>query len=150
MLSARLPIVLLSIGSLFSGAGLVFAEPVWTRIDNRDELRTLVAGRFLLMSTTRTLFHREDGKMIEYFAESDSYTVRKWTLDEDGKLCWSIHLKSDQVADCAYIEKSDAEPVRYRYHWIDPGSKQPLEFAEGTREDIVDALNKAAGPSQSE
>ena len=150
MISARLPVVLLFIGSLFSGAGLVFAEPVWTRIDNPDELRTLVAGRFLLMSTTRTLFHREDGNMIEHFAESDSYTVRKWTLDEDGKLCWSIHLKSDQVADCAYIEKSDADPVRYRYHWIDLGSKQPLEFAEGTREDIVDALNKAAGPSQSE
>jgi hypothetical protein len=146
----RLTTALLFAGSFLTGANTTFAEPNWARITTPEELKTLLVGRFVVMYIDRTQFHRQDGNMIEHFAENDSFMIRRWSFDGEGKLCWRIFSKPDRVIDCTYIEKSDSDPVKYRYNWINAGSKPPLEFLEGTRAEMLDALESEAGPSNVE
>lgn len=147
---ARLTTAIVIAGSLITSATMTSAEPNWTRITAAEELKALLVGRFVVMYTDRIQFHRDDGNMIEHFAENDSLMFRRWTFEGDGKLCWRIFSKPDRVIDCTYIEKSDSDPVKYRYNWINAGSKPPLEFLEGTRAELIDALESEAGPSVAE
>lgn len=102
---------------------MVLGETVWTPIEKAEEVKALVEGKPVLMYGSRTQLHRQDGNMVKHFEENDAYMVRKWTIDENARLCWMIFTKPEHVIDCAHIEMSQTDPVKYRFSWSNTTTK---------------------------
>lgn len=118
----------------------------WKPVRDLGEVRTIVTGRTLLMYKTRQQFHRHDGNMIEYFLENHSFTVRKWSVREDGAICWKIFSKPDHVIDCAMLQRGEGEALRYK--WENVQGAPPLEILETNPPELITELDAQAGPAK--
>ena len=145
--------------SIFPAAGigalLLIASPAssaddqeWTAIMDMAELTAFVSGRTMLMYKTRTQYYRPDGNMVEHFRSNDALLVRQRTLDDKARLCWHIFTIPDRVIDCSEIQRSSADPDRYRYKWINAQGAPPLELAGKPSKKMIDVLNEKAGLEQ--
>ena len=128
---------------LLLGSCLAGTAQEWVRVESPDEVRSLVTNRTLVMYQSRQQYHRSDGNMVEYFAENNSYMVRKWAVNEDGLLCWMIFTIPDRVIDCSEIQRGPDGAMRYK--WKNAQGAPPLKVLEATPADLIDELDAKAG-----
>lgn len=121
-----------------------FAEATWTTLTEPAEIQRLFSNQATRMYKRYEQYYRADGVMAEYDPPSNWYTLRHWTVREDGRLCWAIFTKPNHEIDCAAIQID--ESGGYRYKWDNSKSGPPLEFIEMARPDLVEMLDEKAGP----
>ena len=118
------------------------AASEWKAHSDPAEVLDLVKGK------TRIQYYRADGNMIEHFSDYDSNTIRKWSVREDGRLCWYIFSMPERTIDFAAIQRSSEDTDVLRYKWENAQGEPPLEFAEQPTVEMIRALDKAAGPEE--
>ena len=132
---------------LGSAAPPTVAEEEWTAFDDPAAVQRLFSGKTAILYKTWPQFYRADGNMVEYDKTNDLYTIRKWNVSDDAKLCWAIFSKPDRVIDCAVIARKSGDPNAFRYEWEHAAGKSPFEFIDAPTERMVEELEKASGPA---
>ncbi len=122
----------------------VNAESTWTTLTDVSEIQRLFSNRASIMYKRYQQYYRADGVMVEFDPPSEWYTLRRWTVRDDGRLCWAIFTQPDHEVDCAAIQIN--EKGGYRYKWDNSNSGPPLEFIDTARPDLVEMLSEKAGP----
>ena len=121
------------------------SETDWKAMTNPGEVRQLVNGRVLDGKYWRH-FYRSDGNMAYYHVDTDAMSVRKWKIEDDGELCVSVFQKPDRVIDCFTILQAAGNEAKYQLKWASGNSA--FELLDNPPENMVEAVNDAAGPTQ--
>jgi len=121
------------------------AETEWVAITDPDEVRELVNERTLDGKYWK-YYYRNDGNMAYYYPETNAMTVRKWNIDDKGRVCSAVYSKPDRVIDCVTIQRASDDPASYQMKSRIGLSK--FEFFDEPPENMSSALNKTAGPVQ--
>jgi hypothetical protein len=121
------------------------AETEWVAITEPDEVRELVNEKTLDGKYWK-YYYRNDGNMAYYYPSTNSMTVRKWYIDDKGKVCSAIYSKPDRVIDCVTIQRASDDPTSYRMKGNFGLTK--FEIFDEPPENMSSALSKTAGPVQ--
>ena len=124
-------------------ANVTFAEATWVTITDPQEVRQLMSGK-AIDGKYWMHFYRADGNMAYYYPENKAMTVRKWTIEDDGRLCSAIFSMPERVIDCFSFRRSSDDPAKYQMKWSSGVSA--FEFFDTPPAILVDALNEKAGP----
>lgn len=108
---AALPVMVMA-GPAFDAQG----EEEWKPLTDAHEVRELVADRTLDGKYWRN-FYRRDGNMAYHHVETDAMSVRKWKIEDDGRLCVAVFQKPDRVIDCFTILRSGDDVSEYQLKW---------------------------------
>ena len=121
------------------------AETEWVTITDPDEVRALVSGKTLDGKYWK-YYYRRDGNMAYPYSRTNSMSVRKWNIDDKGRVCSAVYSKPDRVIDCVAIQRASDDPTSYQMKWSSGLSK--FEFFDEPPENMAGALNETAGPVQ--
>ena len=121
------------------------AETQWVAVTDPDEVRELVNGR-TLVSTYWKYYYRSDGNMAYYDPRISTMTIRKWNIDDKGRVCSAVYSKPDRVIDCLTIQRASDDPTSYQMKYNSGLNK--FEFFDEPPENMSSALNKTAGAAQ--
>ena len=121
-------------------------EAEWVSIDGPDEVRELLSGKFLEGEYWAD-YYREDGAMAYINKVYDSVVVRKWVVDDDGKVCTYIYVKPDKLVDCdSRYWRSVQNPELIRIKRESTGHNSQARLTTDPDRKLIDAINKTAGP----
>ena len=134
---------LLVVFSVWTVAAQIELE--WTAITDPVELQELVSGK-AIDGKYWMHYYRDDGNMAYYYPETDAMSVRKWEIDDDGKLCMAVYSKPDRIIDCVIFQQALGEPTRFRTKWS--SGVNAFEFFDEPPEKLSNALNDIAGVVQ--
>ncbi len=87
------------------------AEPQWINIEDPDEVRELVAGKAIKGYVVD--YFRADGNMAQL--AYDSIAIRKWSINDNGKLCMAVYSLPDRIITCYTFQRTTSDPAQYRF-----------------------------------
>jgi hypothetical protein len=141
--------ILGAIAGIFVGSisGAV-ADTEWVSVTDPQEVKELVSGK-AIDGGYWTHFYRTDGNMAYYYyLVGNAMTVRKWTIEDDGRLCSAIYSKPDRVIDCYTYQRASDDPTKYHMKGDTGSNVGDFEILDTPPENLVNALNEKAGPMQ--
>lgn len=124
---------------------LAQVETEWVKITDPREVQELVSGK-AMGSKGWTEYYRGDGNMAVYAAGYDSMTIRKWKIENDGRLCMGVYSKPDKVIYCYTFSRASDGTKKYQVKW--PTGRELVEFLDKPPEKLTNALNEKAGAAQ--
>ncbi len=116
------------------------AEPQWINIEDPDEVRELVAGK-AIGDKGWVEYFRADGNMAEL--AHDSMAIRKWSINDNGKLCTAVYSLPDRIITCYTFQRTTSDPAKYRVQFNE-GVGNFKVFDEPPKR-LVDALVERTG-----
>ena len=120
-----------------------FSDTEWIEIKDPGTLDTLISGK-VVDGKYWIHYYREDGNMATYSDEYKSTTIRKWKIEDDGRICTAVFAKPDRSLGC--YEVRQAANGDGSYQLVGSGFTSAFTIAEEAPENVVEALNEAAGP----
>jgi hypothetical protein len=137
--------IVMMLGGLMSVASMPNNAEDWIPIDNGEELTQMLSG-VTLEHPDYVDYYRSDGVMAYYNKLSNSIAVRKWMVDENGKVCAYIYVVPDKLVDCYVFSKSASEPGLVRMTNPERGDSYKVRITDATVPKVIDAINEVAGP----
>lgn len=131
------------VGSISGAVG----ETEWVNVTDPQELKELVSGT-AIDGNYFTHFYRTDGNMAYYYPQTNSMTVRKWTIEDDGRVCSAVYSKPDRVIDCFTYQRASDDPTKYHIKNATGANSGDFKIFDTPPENLVNALNEKAGPLQ--
>ena len=115
-------------------------EPQWINIEDPDELRELVSGK-AIGDKSWVAYFRADGIMA--FLMQGSISIRRWSIDDNGKLCEAVYSLPDRIINCLTYQRTTSHPVQYRVQTSYDWSK--FRVFDEPPKSLVDALVERTG-----
>lgn len=131
------------VGSISGAVG----ETEWVSVTDPQEVKELVSGK-AIDGKYWTHFYRTDGNMAYHYSPSNAMTVRKWTIEDDGRLCSAVYSKPDRVIDCFTYQRASDDSTKYHMKGASGSNSGDFEIFDTPPENLVNALNEKAGPMQ--
>ena len=139
---------LTAVAGIFAGSvSAAVGETQWVSVTDPQELKELVSGK-AIDGNYFTHFYRADGNMAYYYPRSNAMTVRKWTIEDDGRLCSAVYSKPDRVIDCFTFQRASDDPTKYHIKNETGANSGDFEFFDTPPENLINALNEKAGSMQ--
>lgn len=132
---------------LLAFAGFAKAQTEWSDITDPAEIQKLVSGK-AIDGKYFSHYFREDGNAVVEARGPDKphLSVRKWTIESDGRLCIAPFAKPDRIADCYKFQRTSENPPKYRYR-SRPGWHE-FEVMDTVPARLSKAVSDTAGASQ--
>ena len=133
---------------IFAGSvSAALGETQWVNVTDSRELKELVSGK-AIDGNYFTHFYRADGNMAYYYLASNSMTVRKWTIEDDGRLCSSVYSKPAHVIDCFTFQRASNDPNKYHIKNQTGANSGDFVIFDTPPENLINAVNEKAGSMQ--
>ena len=137
--------IVVMLGGLMSVASMPNNAEDWIPIDSGEELTQMLSG--VTFDHPQYVDHyRRDGVMAYYNKVYDSIAVRKWVVDDSGKVCTFIYVVPDKLVDCYLFSKSASEAGLVRMTMFERGDSYKMRITDATDPKIIQAINDVAGP----
>ncbi|MEJ2377747.1 MAG: hypothetical protein P8Y71_20930 [Pseudolabrys sp.] len=100
----------------FAPAGIAKAQNEWRDIRDPAEIRKLVSGKAIDLKHAKQYFRKDGNAAIDFGGTVyPGLSVRKWTINDDGKLCVAPFSKPSRISECYTFQRTRGNPAKYRY-----------------------------------